>query len=129
MRQIIVDTNILLDYILVREPFYSKFKPIFEKSLTMRKDVRKLTLGTPFQQKVWKVLQTIPYGETRTYKWVAQKIGKPKAVRAVGQACGANPLPLIIPCHRVVASGNKLGGFSGGLRLKKKLLRREGIIL
>jgi len=95
----------------------------------MRKDVRKLTLGTPFQQKVWKVLQTIPYGETRTYKWVAQKIGKPKAVRAVGQACGANPLPLIIPCHRVVASGNKLGGFSGGLRLKKKLLRREGIIL
>lgn len=109
----------------------------------MIKAVRKLTVkmtyknrhieivlkgATPFQKKVWKVLQTIPYGETRTYKWVAQKIGKPRAVRAVGQACGANPLPLIIPCHRVVASGGKLGGFSLGVAMKKRLLKLEGIL-
>ncbi|MDP2600040.1 MAG: MGMT family protein [Deltaproteobacteria bacterium] len=82
--------------------------------------------ATPFQKRVWRVLQTIPCGETRTYKWVAQKVGKPKAARAVGQACGANPLPLIIPCHRVVASGGKLGGFSLGLAMKKRLLKWEG---
>ncbi len=82
--------------------------------------------GTPFQRAVWRVLQTIPYGEVRTYQWVAKKIGRPKAVRAVGNACGANPLPVIIPCHRVIASDGSLGGFSGGLRRKKRLLKREG---
>ena len=81
--------------------------------------------GTPFQKKVWKAIATIPYGETRSYKWIAQKIGHPKAVRAVGQACGANPFPFIIPCHRVVASNGKIGGFSLGLKLKRRLLKLE----
>lgn len=88
----------------------------------------KITLqaGTPFQRNVWKTLQTIPYGETKSYQWVAKKIGKPKALRAVGQACGANPIPLFIPCHRVIASNGKIGGFSGGLHWKRRLLRLEG---
>lgn len=81
--------------------------------------------GTPFQKKVWKVLQTIPSGETRSYAWVAKKMGKPKAVRAVANACGANPLPVIVPCHRVIRSDGTLGGFTGGIAKKKKLLRKE----
>ena len=77
-----------------------------------------LSSGTSFQQKVWRVLTKIPRGETRSYRWVAQKIGKPKASRAVGAACGANPVPVIVPCHRVVASDGSLGGFGGGLPMK-----------
>lgn len=82
--------------------------------------------GTKFQRKVWRALQRIPYGETRSYAWVAAAIGHPKALRAVGRACGANPLPLIIPCHRVVAANGALGGFSGGLAWKRRLLALEG---
>jgi len=85
-----------------------------------------LRAGTAFQQAVWRMLQTIPYGETRSYAWVARQIGKPKATRAVGAACGANPVPIVVPCHRVVASDGSLGGFSGGLALKRRLLALEG---
>ena len=81
--------------------------------------------GTPFQQKVWRALQTIPRGETRSYAWVARKIGRPRAVRAVGAACGANPIPVIVPCHRVIASDGSIGGFGGGLALKRRLLALE----
>lgn len=81
--------------------------------------------GTSFQQKVWRAIQKIPYGETRPYQWIAKKIGRPKAVRAVGQACKANPLPLLIPCHRVVASHGKIGGFTPSLRIKRLLLQLE----
>ena len=88
-----------------------------------------LSSGTPFQQKVWRAMLAIPRGETRSYAWIAKKIGKPKAVRAVGAACGANPVPIIVPCHRVVASDGSLGGFGGGLPLKKQLLRLEGVKL
>jgi methylated-DNA-[protein]-cysteine S-methyltransferase len=84
-----------------------------------------LSSGTEFQQKVWRVLTTIPYGETRSYGWVAQKAGKPKASRAVGAACGANPVPVIIPCHRVIAGDGSIGGFGGGLPLKRRLLALE----
>jgi methylated-DNA-[protein]-cysteine S-methyltransferase len=85
--------------------------------------------GQPrFRRKVWEVLQTIPYGRVRSYGWVARKIGKPKAARAVGGACGANPVPLLVPCHRVIAGDGSLGGFSGGLGVKKRLLRLEGTI-
>jgi methylated-DNA-[protein]-cysteine S-methyltransferase len=80
---------------------------------------------SPLRRKVWHVLQTIPYGQKRSYGWVARRLGQPKAARAVGQACGANPFPLIIPCHRVVAGDGSLGGFSGGLSLKKRLLALE----
>lgn len=86
-----------------------------------------LSGGTPFQRKVWGALRQIPYGQTRSYAWVAQRIGKPKAARAVGAACGANPIPVIIPCHRVVASDGSLGGYTAGLAWKKKLLRLEGV--
>ncbi len=84
-----------------------------------------LRVGTPFQRKVWRVLRTIPHGQTRSYGWVAQRIGAPRAVRAVGAACGANPVPVIVPCHRVIASDGALGGFSGGLARKRALLRLE----
>jgi methylated-DNA-[protein]-cysteine S-methyltransferase len=84
-----------------------------------------LTAGTEFQRKVWRTLCQIPRGQTRSYAWVAKKIDKPKAVRAVGAACGANPVPIIIPCHRVIASDGSLGGFSAGLTLKKRLLALE----
>lgn len=81
--------------------------------------------GTLFQQKVWKILQTIPYGETRSYSWVAEQVGHPKAVRAVGTACGKNPIPIFIPCHRVLQSSGGLGGFAPGLNWKKSLLQLE----
>lgn len=82
--------------------------------------------GTEFQQRVWEELLWIPGGETRSYGEIAKNIRKPKAVRAVGGACGANPIPLLIPCHRVLAANGKIGGFSGGLEWKKKLLATEG---
>lgn len=81
--------------------------------------------ATPFQQSVYEALLAIPYGETRSYADVARSIGQPTAVRAVGSANGANPIPLVVPCHRVVQSGGKLGGYGGGLRLKKRLLAME----
>jgi methylated-DNA-[protein]-cysteine S-methyltransferase len=81
-----------------------------------------------FRRKVWQILQTIPYGRVRSYGWVARKVGRPRAARAVGAACGANPVPLLVPCHRVVAGDGSLGGFSGGLPAKKQLLRLEGIL-
>lgn len=84
----------------------------------------KLT-GTPFQLAVWKELQNIPYGQTTSYKEIAQKINKPKACRAVGMANNKNPLPIIIPCHRVIGSNGKLIGYAGGLNLKNYLLELE----
>lgn len=84
----------------------------------------KLT-GTPFQLAVWKELQNIPYGQTTSYKEIAQKINKPKACRAVGMANSKNPLPIIIPCHRVIGSNGKLIGYAGGLNLKNYLLELE----
>jgi methylated-DNA-[protein]-cysteine S-methyltransferase len=84
-----------------------------------------LSAATDFQRQVWEATRLIPYGETRSYAWVAEQIKKPKKVRAVGQALGKNPLPVIIPCHRVLASNGGLGGFSGGLEMKRFLLHLE----
>ncbi len=81
----------------------------------------------PFQRAVLTAISHIPIGETRTYGWVARVIGKPGAARAVGQALHTNPIPIILPCHRVVASDGKLGGYGGGLAMKIKLLRLEGV--
>ncbi len=86
-----------------------------------------LSGARPFQRAVLNAICRIPFGETRTYAWVARAIGKPGAARAVGQALHTNPIPIIIPCHRVVASDGSLGGYGGGLPLKKKLLRLEGV--
>ena len=80
---------------------------------------------TPFAKKVYKVVLTIPLGEVRTYKWVAQKAGRPKAYRAIGQILNKNPYPVIIPCHRVVAAGGNLGGYSRGIKAKKVILDLE----
>ena len=81
--------------------------------------------GTPFQRKVWSELANIPYGQTRSYKEIAEAIGHPKAFRAVGNANGNNPIPLIIPCHRVIENSGGLGGFGHGVKVKKKLLAFE----
>lgn len=83
---------------------------------------------TPFAKKVYKAVLRIPLGQVRSYQWVARKIGQPKAARAVGQALKSNPWPLIIPCHRVVGEGGKLGGYSSGVNKKKALLDLEAQI-
>jgi methylated-DNA-[protein]-cysteine S-methyltransferase len=88
-------------------------------------DTIDLSDATPFEQLVWKAARLIPHGETRSYSWLADKIGRPRASRAVGQALGKNPLPLIVPCHRVLASDGSLCGFSAGLGMKRKLLELE----
>ncbi len=98
--------------------YFSGYKIAFPDELD-------LSGATSFQREVWETTRLIPYGETRSYLWVAEHINKPRAVRAVGQALARNPLPIIIPCHRVVASDGKLGGFSGGLEMKSYLLGLE----
>ncbi|MBI5650269.1 MAG: methylated-DNA--[protein]-cysteine S-methyltransferase [Chloroflexi bacterium] len=82
-----------------------------------------------FQRAVLQAARKIPFGETRSYGWIAQQIGNPRASRAVGRALGANPIPIILPCHRVIASDGGLGGYGGGLPLKRKLLQLEGAVL
>ncbi len=83
-------------------------------------------IGTEFQKKVWREVMKIPYGKTTTYAILAEKINKPNAYRAVANALGANPLPIIIPCHRVIASDGSLGGYTGGVKIKEFLLGLEG---
>jgi O-6-methylguanine DNA methyltransferase len=92
---------------------------VFEVPFDMR--------GTPFQVDVWKAIYSIPYGKLTSYGGIAKKIGRPKAVRAVGNAVGDNPMGLVVPCHRVVSSNGGIGGFGGGLEWKRKLLAQEGV--
>lgn len=88
-----------------------------------------LSRGSEFQRAVWQLLLAIPSGHTRTYGDLADALKKNAGARAVGAACGANPIPVIIPCHRVVAANGKFGGFSGGLEWKRRLLQIEGVLL
>ena len=88
-----------------------------------------ISSGSDFQQAVWKAMLRIPLGATKSYADIARDIRKPKATRAVGNACGANPIPVLIPCHRVVASGGGLGGFSGDIHWKKSQLLNEGVLI
>jgi methylated-DNA-[protein]-cysteine S-methyltransferase len=88
-------------------------------------DLPLLPVGTEFQKNVWKVLQTIPYGATLSYKQVAEKVGSPKAARAVGMANNRNPIAIIIPCHRVIGANGRLVGYGGGLHIKEYLLNME----
>lgn len=81
--------------------------------------------GTDFEKKVWLSLVEVPYGEMRTYKWLAERIGNPKAVRAVGRALGSNPIPIVLPCHRIIGSDGSLVGYTGGLDVKRRLLDLE----
>ena len=84
-----------------------------------------LTGGTYFQQQVWRKLMTIPFGKTKSYKWLARSVNRPKAFRAAGNANGRNPVPVIVPCHRVIRQNGDLGGFTGGTHLKQFLLDLE----
>ena len=107
---------------------YNKvFKNYFTGNLArlpFKNDSPFIDAGSPFQQRVWMQISAIPYGSTITYQELAEQAGSPKGARAAGMACGANPLPIIIPCHRVVAQ-NGIGGFGGGVALKKSLLNLE----
>jgi len=110
-----------------REPFedvIGQLEEYFAGERT-RFDVRLALRGTPFQLEVWSVLQTIPYGETTTYGEIARRLGRPDACRAVGAANGRNPVPIVVPCHRVVGSDGSLTGFGGGLPIKRALLELE----
>ena len=93
-------------------------------SFSQKLDLR----GTEFQKMVWRELMKIPYGNVRSYKWLAAMAGRPNAARAVGNALGSNKIPVVIPCHRIIESSGGLGGFGGGIELKKKLLELEGVL-
>src|SRR5262249_39154907 len=88
-----------------------------------------LSRGTNFQRKVWRTLRRVSYGQLRSYRWVAVRVGGRQYARAVGNAVGANPVTIVIPCHRIVAHDASLGGFSGGLFTKRKLLTLEGTLV
>lgn len=91
-------------------------------------DVATMPAGTPFQVEVWRALESIPYGETISYAELARRIGRPEASRAVGRANGANPVPIVIPCHRVIGANGDLTGYGGGIERKQMLLRLEGVL-
>jgi methylated-DNA-[protein]-cysteine S-methyltransferase len=98
--------------------YFSRQRKVFSVALDMR--------GTSFQKRVWEALLAIPFGETRSYGQIANQLGNPKATRAVGAANGQNPIPIIVPCHRVIGATGKLTGFGGGLEIKDRLLSLEG---
>jgi methylated-DNA-[protein]-cysteine S-methyltransferase len=115
------------DWKLDKEPFAEVIRQL---QAYFRGELKQFKLplameGTEFQLRVWNALRTIPYGETISYAQLAERIGNPKAVRAVGLANGNNPIPIIVPCHRVIGSDGSLTGFGGGLSTKKKLLDLE----
>ena len=115
-------------YVEKDDPLLQKTKRQFDEYFKGERksfEIPLLTVGTPFQQKVWETLQTIPYGKTWTYSRLAKEIGRPKAVRAVANAVGANALGIIIPCHRIIGLDGTLTGYAGGLERKKRLLELE----
>lgn len=116
------------------QPAFNQLQAYFDgtqKDFTFNWDLS--AQGTPFQQAVWEVIAAIPYGEVMSYKEIAETLGKPRAYRAVANACGRNPLPIVVPCHRVVGSGSNgtytLGGYSSGLDRKRFLMDLEKIEL
>jgi len=108
---------------LLKETFSQLEKYFSGKLKTF--DIPLAPVGTDFMKKIWLELQKIPYGEIKTYGEIARLIKNPKASRAVGNANGKNPIPIIIPCHRIISSDGSIGGFSAGLKIKKKLLTLE----
>ncbi len=124
-RQLELPDRVVLDQVLreairqLREYFAGR-RRVFELPLR--------PAGTEFQRKTWAELLEIPYGETISYAELARRVGKPRAARAVGAANGANPISLVVPCHRVIASGGGLGGYGGGLEIKRRLLELEGAL-
>ncbi|HSO72949.1 MAG TPA: methylated-DNA--[protein]-cysteine S-methyltransferase, partial [Thermodesulfobacteriota bacterium] len=118
------DPSILIQNRMLFDNLYIQL----EEYLTGRRALFSITLdlrGTPFQSQVWEALGQIPYGETRSYREIAGQIGRPRAVRAVGQANHVNPVPILVPCHRVIGAQGELVGYGGGIPLKKHLLSLE----
>jgi methylated-DNA-[protein]-cysteine S-methyltransferase len=112
------DNPILLRAVQQLQEYFSGTRNSFDLELDFA--------GTDFQKKVWQALLTIPFGETRSYSEIAEQIGNPSAVRAVGAANGKNPISIVAPCHRVIGASGKLTGFAGGLEAKERLLTLEG---
>ena len=92
---------------------------------TILNDKLELSSATPFRRAVWEAARSIPYGETRSYEWIAQRIGRPEAARAVGQALSQNPFLIVVPCHRIIGKDGRLTGFSCGIDIKKRLIKLE----
>ena len=115
------ETPVLLEAKHQLEEYFEGKRKVFDLPLKYE--------GTPFQHHVWDALRKIPYGEVRSYKEIAEAVGSPKAFRAVGQAVHNNPIALIVPCHRVIASDGSLGGFAAGPEMKMKILTLENVIL
>lgn len=111
----------------VPEDFAKPLERYFEGDREDFGDVPLDLRGTDFQQRVWAALREIPWGQVRTYGGIAQRISSPRAMRAVGQANHVNPVPIIVPCHRVVEAGHHLGGYGGGIERKQLLLELEGV--
>lgn len=130
-------TNVILGDDKAPEGFELATTPLIEKAAAQLReyfegkrkefDLPLALAGTEFQRSVWKALQTIPWGETRSYKDIAVQIGNPKATRAVGMANNRNPIPIIVPCHRVIGSDGSLIGYGGGLPMKRYLLELEKV--
>ena len=114
------DTDLLLEARRQLEEYFAGIRAGFSLPLAPQ--------GTDFQKTVWRQLEAIPYGETRTYGQIAAALGKPKASRAVGSANHNNPIAILIPCHRVIGANGSLTGYAGGLDLKEKLLHLEGVL-
>ena len=102
--------------------YFDGRRVLFDEPLDLRE-------ATVFQRRVWSVVRDIPYGETRSYSQIARQVGSPAAARAVGQALAANPLPIVVPCHRVIGGDGDLRGFGGGLDLKRRLLEMERVLI
>ena len=116
----------------IRDPFVLEIKEQLDRYFSGTLNTFTLPTapeGTPFQQNVWKALTEIPYGTTVTYRQLAERLGNSDAVRAVGRANGQNPVPVVIPCHRVIGADNKLVGYGGGIERKRWLLKHEGALL
>lgn len=110
----------LLPAVTQLREYFSRLRRRFDLPLDLR--------GTAFQRRVWEELLSVPYGQTVSYSELARRIGKPEATRAVGQAVGANPVPIIVPCHRVIGTDGSLVGYGGGPEVKAALLRLEGVL-
>ncbi len=107
------------------EGLTERLRAYFSGHIVAFPDELDLSMTTPFRRGVWEITKLIPYGDTRSYAWVAGQVGKPTAMRAVGQALARNPLPVIIPCHRVLGIDGRLGGYSGGVEVKQRLILLE----
>lgn len=114
------DQKQLSVYISQLDEYFDRKRKTFEFDIDL--------IGTDFQKSVWNALLNIPYGTVKSYSEIARQIGQPTALRAVGNANGANPIPIVVPCHRVIAKNGTLGGYGGGLDMKRKLLFLEGVI-